>query len=185
MAAIPSVIRGSVSPLEAHVALLEYLRSMREIVDAQRQVMLRFLGDAAPLPLVAAVPAIAAPAPRLPAALPVAASPAAAEARPARRSGRVTRPPPPAPRADLTPLQALTAIVSERTGYPIEMLEADLDLEADLGVDSIKRIEILGQLRDRLGLGAMSEAGRSDALEELAKIKTLRKIGEWLEARAA
>jgi NAD(P)-dependent dehydrogenase (short-subunit alcohol dehydrogenase family)/acyl carrier protein len=73
--------------------------------------------------------------------------------------------------------------VSERTGYPLEMLDPELDLEADLGIDSIKRIEILGQLRDRLGLGTMTDAARSDALEELAKFKTLRKIADWLDAR--
>ena len=42
----------------------------------------------------------------------------------------------------------LLAIVRERTGYPAEMLRLDLDLEADLGIDSIKRVEILGSLKD-------------------------------------
>ena len=40
--------------------------------------------------------------------------------------------------------EALIDLVSERTGYPAEMLSLDLDLEADLSIDSIKRIEILG-----------------------------------------
>ena len=44
----------------------------------------------------------------------------------------------------------LLAIVSERTGYPQDMLGLDLDLEADLGVDSIKRVEILGTFQQRL-----------------------------------
>ena len=30
------------------------------------------------------------------------------------------------------------AIVAEKTGYPSDMLEMDLDLEADLGVDTVK-----------------------------------------------
>ena len=38
----------------------------------------------------------------------------------------------------------LLQIVSERTGYPTEMLDLDLNIEADLGIDSIKRVEILG-----------------------------------------
>ena len=42
----------------------------------------------------------------------------------------------------------------ERTGYPIDMLDPDLDLEADLSIDSIKRIEIVGELADRIGLDA-------------------------------
>jgi hypothetical protein len=42
---------------------------------------------------------------------------------------------------------ALLAIVSEKTGYPVETLELDMDMEADLGIDSIKRVEILGALQ--------------------------------------
>lgn len=42
---------------------------------------------------------------------------------------------------------ALLNVVSEKTGYPVEMLEFDTDMEADLGIDSIKRVEILGALR--------------------------------------
>src|SRR3546814_15981185 len=41
----------------------------------------------------------------------------------------------------------LTALVAERTGYPIEMLAFDADLEADLGIDSIKRVEIRSEER--------------------------------------
>ncbi len=40
----------------------------------------------------------------------------------------------------------LVEAVSKRTGYPREMLDLNLDLEADLGVDSIKRVEILSGL---------------------------------------
>ena len=56
-------------------------------------------------------------------------------------------------------------IVSERTGYPVDMLEPDLDLEADLSIDSIKRIEIVGELAERLGLGAGGGARRRAAVE--------------------
>src|SRR3546814_18916449 len=45
---------------------------------------------------------------------------------------------------------ALIGIVAERTGYPPEMLAMDADLEADLGIDSIKRVEILGALQKLL-----------------------------------
>ncbi len=47
---------------------------------------------------------------------------------------------------DLVP--SLLAIVGEKTGYPVEMLDLTMDLEADLGIDSIKRVEILGALQD-------------------------------------
>ncbi len=45
--------------------------------------------------------------------------------------------------------QSLLEIVSEKTGYPPEMLEMDMDMEADLGIDSIKRVEILGAMQTR------------------------------------
>ncbi|MDQ4072516.1 MAG: acyltransferase domain-containing protein, partial [Actinomycetota bacterium] len=38
----------------------------------------------------------------------------------------------------------LVEIVAERTGYPPEMLDPNLDMTADLGIDSIKRVEVLG-----------------------------------------
>jgi len=48
---------------------------------------------------------------------------------------------------DLGALQAvLLEVVSEKTGYPAEMLELSMDMEADLGIDSIKRVEIFGAL---------------------------------------
>lgn len=45
--------------------------------------------------------------------------------------------------------QAMLEVVSEKTGYPVEMLEMDMDMEADLGIDSLKRVEIIGGLMDR------------------------------------
>jgi acyl transferase domain-containing protein/NAD(P)H-dependent flavin oxidoreductase YrpB (nitropropane dioxygenase family) len=74
--------------------------------------------------------------------------------------------------------EALTAhllnIVSERTGYPTDMLDLDLDLEANLGIDSIKRVEILGQLVRSLA----SEGWENQNLdmEALSKLKTLHEI---------
>ena len=46
--------------------------------------------------------------------------------------------------------QSLLEIVSEKTGYPTEMLEMNMDMEADLGIDSIKRVEILGAMQSAL-----------------------------------
>ena len=42
----------------------------------------------------------------------------------------------------------LLSVVSDKTGYPLEMLEVDQDMEADLGIDSIKRVEILGAVKE-------------------------------------
>jgi hypothetical protein len=41
-------------------------------------------------------------------------------------------------------------VVAEKTGYPASMLNLDMALEADLGIDSIKRVEILSALNARV-----------------------------------
>jgi acyl transferase domain-containing protein/NAD(P)H-dependent flavin oxidoreductase YrpB (nitropropane dioxygenase family) len=79
-------------------------------------------------------------------------------------------------------IERLVALVSDRTGYPAEMLGLDLDLEADLGVDSIKRVEILSALGTESSLAVGSLEGE---IEQLSKLKTLRAIAEWITARAA
>ncbi|MCE0764871.1 SDR family NAD(P)-dependent oxidoreductase [Pseudonocardia kujensis] len=45
---------------------------------------------------------------------------------------------------------ALLTVVSEKTGYPVEMVEPGMDLETDLGIDSIKRVQILGAVAERV-----------------------------------
>ena len=42
----------------------------------------------------------------------------------------------------------LLSVVAEKTGYPTEMLSMDMDLESDLGIDSIKRVEILSAITE-------------------------------------
>ncbi|MGH7045327.1 MAG: SDR family NAD(P)-dependent oxidoreductase [Stellaceae bacterium] len=92
-----------------------------------------------------------------------------------RSAASIARPVPDENLADPEQITArLLAIVSERTGYPSEMLDLDLDLEADLGIDSIKRVEILGNLQQSL-----SEAGpglNEGSMEQLAGVKTLRGV---------
>lgn len=81
--------------------------------------------------------------------------------------------------------QVVLEIISERTGYPVDMIEPDLDLEADLSIDSIKRAEIAGELARRLGAGADADLAAldDDALEELAKARTAAAVTDWLTAR--
>ena len=43
----------------------------------------------------------------------------------------------------------LLAVVAEKTGYPVDILEMDMGLESDLGIDSIKRVEILSALQEK------------------------------------
>ncbi|WP_054814619.1 type I polyketide synthase [Nocardia arizonensis] len=64
----------------------------------------------------------------------------------------------------------LVGVVAEKTGYPVEMLDMSMDLEADLGVDSIKRVQILGALAERIdGVPAVGT-------ERAAELRTLGDI---------
>ena len=77
-------------------------------------------------------------------------------------------------------LEALTRsmleVVSEKTGYPTEMLELDMEIEADLGIDSIKRVEILGAMME-----IYPDIPELNP-EELAELRTIRQIIEHMES---
>ena len=155
---------------ERDATVLEFLRSTRQLVAAQRDVMLGYLGATGEsLPGLGAAPAVA------PAVVVATAKPIAAVSLPAP-TGPLTR-------AQI--LDAVMAIVSERTGYPRDMLDPGLDLEADLSIDSIKRTEILGELAERVGLTGADGASLDESMvEELARLKTLNAIADWVAARA-
>ncbi|MFE5564668.1 SDR family NAD(P)-dependent oxidoreductase [Amycolatopsis japonica] len=64
----------------------------------------------------------------------------------------------------------LREILAEKTGYPLEVLEPHLELEGDLGIDSIKRVEVLSLLRKRIpGIATIEPA-------ELTRLKTLGEV---------
>jgi acyl transferase domain-containing protein/NAD(P)H-dependent flavin oxidoreductase YrpB (nitropropane dioxygenase family)/NAD(P)-dependent dehydrogenase (short-subunit alcohol dehydrogenase family) len=75
----------------------------------------------------------------------------------------------------------LLETVRDRTGYPIETLGLELDMEADLGIDSIKRVEILGKLRDEFpGLKSLSES--AETMDALTQARTLGAIVDRMVA---
>ncbi|MGH8929337.1 MAG: beta-ketoacyl synthase N-terminal-like domain-containing protein, partial [Egibacteraceae bacterium] len=82
----------------------------------------------------------------------------------------------------------LIRVVAERTGYPPEMLDLDVDIEAELGIDSIKKVEILGAAQQELGTSAPTEVGPDalggEAMETLARARTLRALVEAIVALA-
>lgn len=75
-----------------------------------------------------------------------------------------------------TDLQTLLLeIVVDKTGYPVEMLNMDMAIEADLGIDSIKRVEILSSLSERIpNLPELEPT-------ELAELRTLGDIAAYLQ----
>jgi acyl transferase domain-containing protein len=164
--------------MPADQVLAEYFRTAHGIMAAGHQLVLNYLG-VTPTAAPAAPPAPVAFAPAPPVALPPPPAPAVAPA-----------PVPPVAPARALPsgdelLVRLTAIVSARTGYPEDMLGPDLDVEADLSIDSIKRLEILGELADQIGLaddGSLDQL--EDLVEELAGRKTLRGVVDFLVEHA-
>jgi acyl transferase domain-containing protein/NADP-dependent 3-hydroxy acid dehydrogenase YdfG len=148
----------------------EYFETMRRFLETQERVMSWYVGTAPaprrpalrPQPVIPARPVREIPAPKpirsdttVPsvvspngpehqhatpiAAVPPAAErhqPAAAESTPSKSNGL--------DRAGLAKM--LLSIVEQRTGYPPEMVGLQQNLEAELGIDSIKRVEIVGAL---------------------------------------
>ena len=92
----------------------------------------------APVQKTAPAPQVAAQA-----AAPVAAQPVPVKAQPAPVAAPVA-----VRSADAE--KVMLEVVAEKTGYPTEMLDLEMDMEADLGIDSIKRVEILGTVQDEL-----------------------------------
>jgi acyl transferase domain-containing protein/NADP-dependent 3-hydroxy acid dehydrogenase YdfG len=138
----------------------EYLELTRQLIESQREVMLAYLqpdGTAAPRAQRAEPGIRAATRPR--------AEPAPDAALPAESD---------ASSAPLTPEACLKQLFAERTGYPVEMLSGTADLEAELGVDSIKRMEVLQLLLERVAPHAGDE--RERVVERLLKLRTIDAI---------
>jgi acyl carrier protein/NADP-dependent 3-hydroxy acid dehydrogenase YdfG len=133
-------------------------------VDPERLGELRTLGDVAGFLASSASPAAPAPAP-------VTVSEAAAPV-PEPVSVPVSVP-------GGAVLGALVEVVAEKTGYPAEMLEPGMDLEADLGIDSIKRVQIMGALQDRFPV-----SGDVDP-ERLGELRTLGDVAGFLASAAS
>ncbi len=132
-------------------------RSVQALIEQQQALSAQFSGAPAAVAssaFVAPAPVVTAPL-TAPAPAPVAR--AAALAAPATNIATV-----------------LVAIVSEKTGYPAETINPDMDLEGDLGIDSIKRVEILSAVQEKLP-GAPKVKP-----EHLGTLRTLKSIADYL-----
>ena len=185
--------------------MARYQQLMQQFLETERAVMLGYLGAAGAgsgaVPARPSLPAPAralsapaplpapAPPPPVPAAPPAAAVPApAAPVAPAPPTPELVSPAQPAPTLPAAAngsavmtrgeIEAkLLVVVSDRTGYPTEMLELDADLEGDLGIDSIKRVEVAGSFTADLG----EEVRAGIDMEELTGSRTLREVIDVLE----
>ena len=138
-------------------AMLSFLRTMDEFLETQRQVMGAYLSS-----------------PRRERAAGLHSPPKAAEPEASPPT------PPPAPSAaKASASEAVLDRVARRTGYPRALLGLDLDLEADLGIDSIKRVEILNDLQS----AGFVPAGLD--LDRVSRSRTLRQVIGLLETGAS
>lgn len=123
--------------------------------------------SAPPAPAMSAVPAAVPPPASAPAAVPVQAPGPGPDPDPDPADGAMPLSP-----SELEEL--LLSVVARLTGYPAAMLNMDMELEADLGVDSIKRVEILSVMRREVRDVGAGDIGR------LGKLRTLREIVDAL-----
>jgi NAD(P)-dependent dehydrogenase (short-subunit alcohol dehydrogenase family)/acyl carrier protein len=144
-AAPPRPVRAA-RPAGADEVFLRAQETMRRFLESQEAILAAYFGAEPAVPRIAEarparIPEAAfAPAPG-PAAEPPATPVPAAHEVPEPVAAAPARPAPPSREV------ALIEIVANRTGYPPDMLDPDADMEADLGIDSIKRVEIIAAFR--------------------------------------
>ncbi|NJK88023.1 MAG: hypothetical protein HC923_00600 [Myxococcales bacterium] len=68
------------------------------------------------------------------------------------------------------------AIVSNQTGYAVDMLDPELDLEADLGIDTVKQAEMFVAVREAFGIAR-------EANLQLRDYNTLDKVVSFVRER--
>ncbi|CAH2031277.1 type I polyketide synthase [Trichlorobacter ammonificans] len=140
---------------------------------AQQQLIAQGGSPAALVPATLPLPVAAPPQPSPASSLsPVVAAPVP--------SAPVAAAAVPAPVVPATPVvDTLLAVVAEKTGYPVEMLELEMGMDSDLGIDSIKRVEILSALQERLPGSPVIGP------EHLGTLRTLGDIAAYLGAGTA
>jgi len=74
-----------------------------------------------------------------------------------------------------TALSTIKSIISELTGYSPDMLEEDLDLEADLGIDTVKQVEIFGRISAQFNRDLPENL-------KLSEYNTISKIAGFVES---
>ncbi|ULQ46383.1 SDR family NAD(P)-dependent oxidoreductase [Flagellatimonas centrodinii] len=181
VAATPAPSAGS--PLGTD-ALVAYQQTMQQFLALQERVIQQALGMPASASPAAAIALPAAPAPQVSPAVPATA--AAVAAPPTVSAPPVVGQPAPVPAAaaDVAPALDVRAlvldIVADRTGYPPDMLALDADLEADLGVDSIKRVEIIGAVQKALPAAAGEQIQAQ--MERFTQARSLQAVIDTLTA---
>lgn len=167
--------------------ILDYLANMRAMIEAQQNVMLSYFNEGQ-LPaqlnqayvekLIAAAPVknlhpVTSDAVAGAAAMTVSPTPSAPEPKVDNTISL-----PAAPSRNLS--ASILKIISDKTGYPVEMLDLDMDLEADLSIDSIKRVEIVSTLKAQF-IQDIPEHSRDNLTQHLGTMKSINALISALE----
>jgi len=73
-------------------------------------------------------------------------------------------------------LNAIKTIIAEQTGYAADMLEDGLDLEADLGIDTVKQVEIFAKISAVFGFPVPDDL-------KLRDLNTIARLGDYIHKR--
>ncbi|MFO7749720.1 MAG: beta-ketoacyl synthase N-terminal-like domain-containing protein [Desulfobacteraceae bacterium] len=73
-------------------------------------------------------------------------------------------------------IEKIREIIADQTGYTTDMLEDDLDLEADLGIDTVKQVEIFAKAASFFGFDVPDDL-------KLRDLNTIAKLAEYVTNR--
>ena len=73
-------------------------------------------------------------------------------------------------------LNRIKAIIAEQTGYAADMLEDGLDLEADLGIDTVKQVEIFAKISATFGFSVPDDL-------KLRDLNTIARLGDYIAVK--
>ncbi len=74
-------------------------------------------------------------------------------------------------------LVVIKKVIAAQTGYSVDMLEKELDLEADLGIDTVKQVEIFAKIASHFGLSVPDDL-------KLRDLNTIARLSEYINDRA-
>ncbi|MBF0411502.1 MAG: SDR family NAD(P)-dependent oxidoreductase [Desulfamplus sp.] len=75
-------------------------------------------------------------------------------------------------------MQVITGIIAKQTGYTEDMLDPELDLEADLGIDTVKQVEIFANTASHFGFPVPEDL-------KLRDLNTIAKLTEYIASKVA
>ncbi|MBF0376335.1 MAG: SDR family NAD(P)-dependent oxidoreductase [Desulfamplus sp.] len=73
-------------------------------------------------------------------------------------------------------MQVVTDIIAKQTGYTADMLEPELDLEADLGIDTVKQVEIFANAASHFGFAVPEDL-------KLRDLNTISKLASYIDSK--